>query len=484
MQLKTLIESIIPLQIIGTTDKAIYQIDFDSRKVVQDSLFVAVTGTQVDGHKYIDKAISGGATTVVLESLPDQVEINVCYIQVEDSAIALGLLASAFYMNPSSKLKLIGITGTNGKTTTATLLYKLFLALGYKTGLLSTINNRIGNTIVEATHTTPDAVAINRLLSDMVESGCDYVFMEVSSHAIHQKRIQGLEFTGGVFTNISHDHLDYHKTFKAYIEAKKAFFDYLPKSAFALLNLDDRRGEVMGQNTKARKYFYSLRKMAAFKAKILENTLLGLHLDIDNRDFYGKLIGNFNAYNLLAVYAVAVLLDQDKEEVLAALSGLKSVEGRFEQVFSKTQQVIGIVDYAHTPDALEKVLETIQKLRQHSANIITVVGCGGDRDSAKRPIMAKIASNWSDQAILTSDNPRTEDPKQIIEDMEKGVPIAAQRKVLSIVDRKQAILTACRLAKKGDIILVAGKGHEKYQEINGQKLPFDDMEILKEELQA
>ena len=484
MQLKTLIESIRPLQIIGTTERAVHQIDFDSRKVVQDSLFVAIAGTQVDGHQYIEKAIQTGATTVVLQSLPDQLDTDVCYIQVEDSAAAIGLLASAFYGKPSSKLKLVGITGTNGKTTTATLLYKLFLALGYKTGLLSTINNRIGTKILEATHTTPDAVAINRLLNDMVESGCDYVFMEVSSHAVDQKRIRGLEFAGGVFTNISHDHLDYHKTFKAYIEAKKAFFDYLPKSAFALLNLDDRRGEVMGQNTKARKYFYSLRKMATFKAKILENTLLGLHLDIDNRDFYGKLIGTFNAYNLLAVYAVAVLLDQDKEEVLAALSGLKSVEGRFEQVFSKTQQVIGIVDYSHTPDALEKALETIQKLRQHSASIITVVGCGGDRDRAKRPIMAKIACNLSDQVLLTSDNPRTEDPKLIIEEMEKGVPLAAQRKVLSIVDRRQAILTACRLAKKGDIILVAGKGHEKYQEINGQKLPFDDMEILKEELQA
>jgi UDP-N-acetylmuramoyl-L-alanyl-D-glutamate--2,6-diaminopimelate ligase len=484
MELQSLIRFIEPQKIIGPKEGEINQIIFDSRKAKAQSLFVAVKGTQVDGHEYIENAINAGVTTVVAEHLPAQLKEGVTFIQVEDSAAALGQLASGFYGQPSNKLKLVGITGTNGKTTTATLLYRLFLSLGYKTGLLSTIENRIGNRILDATHTTPDAVSINRLLAEMLEAECDYVFMEVSSHAIHQKRIEGLHFTGGIFTNISHDHLNYHKTFKAYIEAKKAFFDYLPKSAFALLNLDDRRGTVMGQNTQAKKYYYSLRKVTDFKAKILENTLLGLHLDIDTRDFYGQLIGAFNAYNLLAVYATAVLLEQDKEEVLAAMSLLRTAEGRFDQVLSKERQIIGIVDYAHTPDALEQVLVTIQKLRQHDANIITVVGCGGDRDKAKRPRMAAIACKYSNQVILTSDNPRTEDPKVILEEMETGVPISDARKVLTIVDRLQAIRTACRLANEGDIILVAGKGHEKYQEINGVKNPFDDKKVLKEELQG
>ena len=482
MDLKTLIQFIKPQKILGPNEGQVSQIIFDSRKANAHSLFVAVKGTQVDGHEFIDKAINAGATTVVAEHLPEQQQEGITFIKVEDSAQALGQLASGFYGQPSQKLKLVGITGTNGKTTTVTLLYRLFLSLGYKTGLLSTIENRIGNTIIESTHTTPDAIAINSLLAQMAEAECDYVFMEVSSHAIDQKRIEGLHFKGGIFTNISHDHLNYHKTFKAYIEAKKAFFDYLPKSAFALLNLDDRRGEVMGQNTKAKKYFYSLKKMADFKAKILENTLMGLHLDIDTRDFYCQLIGHFNAYNLLAVYATAVLLEQDKEETLAAMSLLKTAEGRFDQVLDRENQILGIVDYAHTPDALEQVLTTIQQLRQHNAKIITVVGCGGDRDKTKRPRMAEIACKMSDQVLITSDNPRTEDPEAIIKDMEAGV--ADKSKVLSITDRKQAIRTACRLADRGDIILVAGKGHEKYQEINGVKHPFDDKEILKEEFQG
>ena len=484
MELQSLIRFIEPQKIIGPKEGQVQQIVFDSRKAKAQSLFVAVKGTQVDGHQYIDKAIDAGATTVVAEHLPSELKPDVCYIRVEDSARALGQLADGFFGQPSSKLKLVGITGTNGKTTTATLLYRLFLALGYKAGLLSTIENRIGHKAVEATHTTPDAIAINHLLAQMAAAECDYVFMEVSSHAVDQKRIDGLHFAGGIFTNISHDHLNYHKTFKAYIQAKKAFFDQLPKSAFALFNLDDRRGTVMGQNTRARKYYYSLKKMADFKAKILENTLMGLHLDIDNRDFYGQLIGTFNAYNLLAVYAVGVLLEQDKEEVLAAMSLLKTAEGRFDQVLNRERQIIGIVDYAHTPDALEQVLTTIQQLRQHDANIITVVGCGGDRDKAKRPRMAAIACKYSDQVLITSDNPRTEDPKVIIEEMESGVPPTAARKVLSIADRKQAIRTACKLANTGDIILVAGKGHEKYQEINGVKHPFDDKEVLKEALQG
>lgn len=482
MELRNLIRFIKPQKILGPNEGQVSQIIFDSRKADAQSLFVAVKGTQVDGHQFIDKAINAGATTVVAEHLPEQITEGITFIQVEDSAKALGQLASGFYGQPSSRVKLIGITGTNGKTTTATLLYRLFLSLGYKTGLLSTIENRIGNTVIESTHTTPDAIAINALLAEMADAECDYVFMEVSSHAIDQKRIEGLSFTGGIFTNISHDHLNYHKTFKAYIEAKKAFFDYLPKSAFALFNLDDRRGEVMGQNTKAKKYFYSLKKMAGFKAKILENTLMGLHLDIDTRDFYCQLIGSFNAYNLLAIYATAVLLEQDKEETLAAMSLLRTAEGRFDQVLNRARQVLGIVDYAHTPDALEQVLVTIQQLRQHSAKIITVVGCGGDRDKTKRPRMAEIASKMSDQVIITSDNPRTEDPDAIIKDMEAGV--ADFGKVLSITDRKQAIRTACKLAGRGDIILVAGKGHEKYQEINGVKHPFDDKEILKEEFQG
>ncbi len=466
----------------GNLGIPVQQITFDSRKVSNDYLFIAVRGTQVDGHRFIDKAIEKGATAIICEELPETLNDDVTYLKVPNSAEAAGLAANRFFDEPSSKLKLVGITGTNGKTTTATLLYKLYKSMGYKTGLLSTVEHRIDETIVPSTHTTPNPIELNELLNSMVEAGCEYAFMEVSSHAIHQHRIAGLEFVGGVFTNISHDHLDYHKTFKEYIYTKKKFFDQLNKNAFALTNIDDRRGEVMVQNTKATIHEYSLKKLAAFKAKIIDNSITGLHLELDGNEFFSRLIGEFNAYNLLAVYATAMLLNSEKLETLTALSKLKSAEGRFDYILSPSKKVIGIVDYAHTPDALEKVLMTIERLRNKNEQVITVVGCGGDRDKKKRPIMAKIACNYSDHVIITSDNPRTENPDTIISEMEKGIPPFAVKKVLSITNRKQAIKAACRLAQQGDIILVAGKGHEKYQEINGVKHPFDDKIILKEEL--
>ena len=477
-QLEEILKDIQPETVIGSKELKISQIDFDSRKVKTGSLFIAVRGTMVDGHDYIENAIGSGAAAIICERLPGHLVKKTTYIQVADSAEALGWAAANFHGRPSEKLKLIGITGTNGKTTTATLLYELFLALGYKTGLISTIENKVNKRSIKSTHTTPDVESINLLIQQMVEAGCDYAFMEVSSHAIAQRRIAGLFFTGGVFTNISHEHLDYHKTFKAYIEAKKMFFDKLPKSAFAITNIDDRRGKVMLQNTAAKQYTYALRKAADFKAKILENYLTGLHLDLDGADFYSRLIGDFNAYNLLSVYAVATLLGQDKQELMAALSNLKAAEGRFDYVQSRERNVIGIVDYAHSPDALEKVLNTVFNLRKGGGKIITVVGCGGDRDRKKRPLMAKVACNYSDQVIFTSDNPRSEDPDAIIAEMEKGIPPYAAKKVVSITNRLQAIKTACRLAQSGDVILVAGKGHEKYQEIKGEKFPFDDKALL------
>jgi len=483
--LKTLtdiLENILRSETVGEKNPDIRQITFDSRKIVEGSLFVAVRGTLTDGHRYIQKAIEKGAKAVVCEELPKHLTKGVAYIKVKDSKEALGRIAANFYGHPSKKLKLVGITGTNGKTTTATLLHELFLEFGYKVGLLSTIENKIGKTGIPASLTTPDSIAVNLLILEMVEAGCDFAFMEVSSHAIHQRRIAGLHFEGGVFTNISHDHLDYHKTFKAYVNAKKAFFDNLPKAAFALTNIDDKRGAVMLQNTTAKPYRYSLRKLADFKAKMLENTLSGLHLELEGKDFHTRLIGEFNAYNLLAAYATAVLLGQEKVEVLTALSRLKAAEGRFDYLVDEVRNITAIVDFAHTPDALEKVLHTIKALRQTNQRIITLVGCGGDRDKAKRPTMAKIACDYSSQVILTSDNPRTEDPDAIIADMEIGIPPDAAQKVLSITSREQAIKTACRLARNGDIILVAGKGHEKYQEIQGVKHPFDDKEVLKENL--
>lgn len=482
MKLEDLLKDIQPSTVQGSLDVDADQIHFDSRKVTAGSVFVAVAGTQVDGHQFIDKAIQNGAVAIVAERLPElPFPDRVTFVQVPDSAAALGWMASNYYSRPSRQLRLVGVTGTNGKTTVVTLLQELFTELGYKAGLFSTIENRIGRQVFSATHTTPDPVALNRLMADMVDAGCDYAFMEVSSHAVHQKRIAGLHFTGAIFTNISHDHLDYHKTFKAYIQAKKAFFDQLPESAFALTNIDDKRGGVMVQNTRARIYRYSLRQLAEFKAKIIENSLSGLHLEIGKQEFFGRLIGEFNAYNLLAVYAAAVLLDQDAVETLTVLSTIKAAEGRFDYLVDARRQVTGIVDYAHTPDALEKVLSTINRVKGGDGKIIAVVGCGGDRDKAKRPRMAEVACNYSDQVIFTSDNPRSEDPEAIIRDMEKGIPPYATRKTLSITSRAEAIRTACSMAQPGDVVLVAGKGHEKYQEIKGVKYPFDDKEILKEE---
>lgn len=456
------------------TNPMIESITFDSRKAAENTLFVAIKGVTTDGHLYIDKAIEQGATVIVCEEIAAAVKENVLYIKVKDSAAALGEMASCFYGAPSEKLRLVGITGTNGKTTTVTLLYNLFTKLGYKVGLISTVANKIGTTTIPSTHTTPNVLALNELLVQMNEEGCEYAFMEVSSHAIDQKRIAGIHFEGAVFSNITHDHLDYHKTFKNYIYTKKRFFDDLSKSAFALTNIDDKRGAVMLQNTKAKKQHYALKQMADFKAKIIENTLTGLVMNLDGEEFFARLVGGFNAYNLLAVYATARLLGADKLEVLTVMSNLESPEGRFDYIKNEARKIVGVVDYAHTPDALEKVLQTIDKLRTGNEQIITVVGCGGDRDKAKRPLMAKVACSYSQQTILTSDNPRTEEPEAILLDMQQGVPPYAVRKTLTIANRKEAIRTACRLANAGDIILVAGKGHEKYQEIKGVKHPFDD----------
>ncbi len=480
--INSLLENINTKKILGSTEPLINAITLDSRKATPGTLFAALRGTAADGHAFIGKAIENGATAILCEDLPEAIQDGVAYVQVGNSAEAYGQVASNFFDRPSEKLKLVGITGTNGKTTTATLLYDLFIALGYKVGLISTIENKVNKRSIPSTHTTPDAGAINLLINDMVEAGCDYAFMEVSSHAAAQRRIAGLFFSGGVFTNITHEHLDFHKTFKAYIEAKKMFFDRLPKTAFALVNADDKRGMVMLQNTQAAQHTFALRKVADFKAKILENGLTGLHLDLDGEDFYAHLIGEFNAYNLLAAYAVAVLLGQYKREVLQVLSTLKAAEGRFDYVVDRKRNITGIVDYAHTPDALEKVLSTVHALRKGGGRILTVVGCGGDRDRTKRPLMAKVACDYSDQVILTSDNPRSEDSAAIIAEMEKGIPPYAVMKTLSIADRKAAIQTACRMATNGDVVLVAGKGHEKYQEIKGIKYPFDDKELLNMEL--
>lgn len=470
-------------EVLGSTHVAISSVTFDSRKVKKDTLFVAIRGTATDGHKFIDAAIELGAAAIVCEEIPENKKENVTYVKVMDSHFALGFIACNYFDNPSQKLKLVGVTGTNGKTTTVTLLYNLFRGLGNHVGLLSTVENKINNTVIPASHTTPDALSLNELLSQMVEQGCEYAFMEVSSHAVVQHRIAGIQFAGAVFTNITHDHLDYHGTFDEYIKAKKMFFDHLPESAFALTNKDDKHGLVMLQNTKAHKHTYSLKNVADFKCRIIESHLNGLLLNINNHELWVKLIGTFNAYNVLAVYATAFLLKQDVTNILTTLSNLNSVEGRFEYVKS-VGGVIGIVDYAHTPDALKNVLETIKDIRTGDEQVITLVGCGGDRDSAKRPLMSNIACMFSNKVILTSDNPRTEDPEEILNQMQKGVDPADAKKTLRIADRKEAIKTACTLAKKGDIILIAGKGHEKYQEIKGVKHPFDDLEILKENIKT
>ncbi len=469
------------VEVVGSTNVAIMSITFDSRKIEKDSLFVAVKGSLSDGHKYIDDTISKGAIAILCEEIPENLNEKITYIKVKDTTAALGVVASNFYGNPSESLKLVGVTGTNGKTTTVTLLFNLFKKLGYKVGLLSTVKNQINNDVIPATHTTPDAIQLNALLRQMVDKGCTHCFMEVSSHAVVQNRIAGIHFQGGVFSNITHDHLDYHKTFEEYIKAKKKFFDMLGSDAFALTNKDDANGDVMLQNTKATKKTYSLRSMADFKCKVVENQFSGLLLNIDNNEVWTKLIGSFNAYNLLAVYATAVLLKEDKTNVLTTLSSLSSVEGRFQYVRTDNG-IIGIVDYAHTPDALLNVLKTIADIRSGNEQVITVVGCGGDRDAAKRPVMAKIACELSNKVILTSDNPRSEDPEAIIKEMQSGVDAVNNKKTISITDRSEAIKTACSYAKQGDIILVAGKGHEKYQEIKGVKHDFDDMIVLQENL--
>jgi UDP-N-acetylmuramoyl-L-alanyl-D-glutamate--2,6-diaminopimelate ligase len=462
----------------GSTDIEAKDIQIDSRKVQPGTVFIAIRGVAADGHQFIEKAIESGAVAIVSEaSLPPREGITL--LQVENSAAAAGYMANNFFSQPSSKMKVVGVTGTNGKTTIATLLYKLFTVLGYKCGLLSTVDNHIGDKVMPATHTTPDAISLNALLKQMADEGCSHVFMEVSSHAVSQHRVTGLEFDGGIFSNITHDHLDYHKTFDEYIRVKKAFFDGLPSSAFAISNADDKRGTVMLQNTNARKYLYSLKTLADFKGKIIENSLAGLVMNVNDQEVHFRLIGEFNAYNLLAVYGAAICLNEDKHEVLRCLSILTGAEGRFDYLVSKGK-VIAIVDYAHTPDALLNVLATIKKLKKGFEQVITVVGCGGDRDKTKRPVMAAVACEHSDKVIFTSDNPRSEDPAQIIRDMEEGLPAAARRKYLSIADRREAIKTAISLAAPEDIVLVAGKGHEKYQEIKGVRNHFDDKEIVKE----
>ena len=468
--------------VVGSTSVEVNDIQIDSRKSKPGSVFVAVKGAAADGHQFIEKAIENGATVIVYEDsggLPTP-DSQLTYVQVENSAAAAAYMANNFFGKPSEKIKLVGVTGTNGKTTIATLLYKLFTRLGYKCGLLSTVENQIGDRIVPATHTTPDAISLNQLLSQMANEGCTHVFMETSSHAIHQHRVTGLQYAGGLFSNITHDHLDYHKTFDEYIRVKKAFFDSLPSSAFAISNADDKRGTVMLQNTNSKKYYYSLKTVAEFKGKILDNSLSGLVMTVNDIEVHFRMIGEFNAYNLLAVYGTAICLGEDKQEVLTALSVLTGAEGRFDYMVSAKEKVIAIVDYAHTPDAILNVLATIKKLKKGFEQVITVVGCGGDRDKTKRPVMAEAACEYSDKAIFTSDNPRSEDPAQIIKDMEAGLSAAAKRKYISIVDRREAIKTAISLAKPEDIILIAGKGHEKYQEIKGVRSHFDDKEIVKE----
>ena len=467
------------LEIIGNKDLDIHNISFDSRKVSEGTLFFAVKGTQVDGHDYIEKAIEKGASAIVCEKLPRKKNASVTYIKVENSAYVLGVSASNFFGNPSEKLRLVGVTGTNGKTTIATLLYRLFTDAGYSCGLLSTIENIVNRDVVPSTHTTPDPIELNTLLQQMVEKGCEYAFMEVSSHSVAQDRIAGLHFAGGIFTNLTHDHLDYHKTMANYRNAKKKFFDELPQSAFALTNLDDKNGAVMLQNTKAKKLSYALKHDADFKGIVMESHFDGMLLKVNGTEVYTQLVGGFNASNLLAIYGAAIALGFDKNELLVEISKLHGANGRFDMVRSENG-IVGIVDYAHTPDALENVLQTINEVRKHKETLITIVGCGGNRDTTKRPEMAAVAVKLSDRVILTSDNPRNEDPDEIIRQMKAGVAEEDKHKVLCITNRGEAIRTAVALARKGDIILLAGKGHENYQEINGIKNHFDDKEVLSE----
>jgi UDP-N-acetylmuramoyl-L-alanyl-D-glutamate--2,6-diaminopimelate ligase len=469
-------------QLTGASDLNIGDICFDSRKVTPGCLFVATHGTQTDGHKFIVMAVEKGAVAVVCEEIPDGAPSSATYVLVADASLALGFLASAFYDEPSSRLKLVGITGTNGKTTTVTLLYRMMKQLGHRAGLISTVKNYVHDREVSATHTTPDSIQLNRLFAEMVADGCEYCFMEVSSHSIVQHRIAGLQFAGGIFSNLTHDHLDFHKTFEEYLKAKKMFFDDLSGDAFALTNIDDRNGRIMVQNTKAAVSTYALRSMADYHCKIIESHFDGMLLHIQGIEVWSHFIGEFNAYNLLAVYSAAILLGQDKDDVLRILSELTSVSGRFEYLRSNTG-ITAIVDYAHTPDALDNVLRTINQIRGGHEQLITVVGAGGDRDRTKRPIMAKVAVENSTRVILTSDNPRSEEPEAILAEMMVGVDAVNRKKTLTITDRREAIRTACMLAQKGDIILVAGKGHEDYQEIKGVKHHFDDKEVIREQFQ-
>lgn len=476
---RNILKNIAPIEILGNKDIEIIDIQFDSRKVGKNSVFVAVPGTQADGHVYIPKAIELGASVIVCETYPSEINKQVTWVKVKDAAEALGHLVSNFFGNPSEKLKVVGITGTNGKTTTVTMLYRLFKALGYKCGLISTVVYYVDDKIYDSTHTTPDPIALNRLMNEMVTSGCEYCFMEVSSHSLAQKRTAGLHFTGAIFSNITHDHLDYHVTFDNYLKAKKLFFDGLDKEAFALINLDDKNGKVMVQNTKATVKTYAMRTMADFKVRVTESHFDGMQLILDGSEFWTPVIGEFNAYNLLAVYASSVLLGENKDEIKRLLSTFREVAGRFETVRSKNG-ITAIVDYAHTPDALVNVLKTINDIRKGGEQLITVVGAGGNRDKTKRPVMAKVCVENSDKVIITSDNPRNEEPEDIIIDMLAGVDAKFKPKTVAITDRKEAIKTAVLLAKPGDIILVAGKGHETYQEIKGVKHHFDDKEILNE----
>ena len=470
-------------RVIGSTSVAINNIEFDSRKIEFNDVFVAIKGVLSDGHNYIEKATDLGALVIICEKIPDKIINGITYVEVDNSNVALSVLAANYYGNPSDDIQLIGITGTNGKTTVATLLYKLFKKAGFKVGLLSTVKILIDDKEYKTTHTTPDSLTINRHLKEMVDEGIEFCFMEVSSHGIDQMRTRNLNFKGGVFTNLSHDHLDYHKDFAAYRDVKKMFFDQLPKNAFALTNSDDKNGKYMLQNTKAKKYTYALKSIADYKSQVLENQFNGLLLKINGQELWVKLIGNFNAYNLLAIYAVADLLGLENLEILQLMSELESVDGRFQYVVSKNN-ITAIVDYAHTPDALKNILETINAIRSKNEDLITIVGCGGDRDVAKRPKMGNIAASLSSKVIFTSDNPRSENPAAIIQSMEKGVSGENFNKTLSISDRKQAIKTACQLAKNGDIILIAGKGHETYQEIKGKRIDFDDYKIINELLIA
>jgi UDP-N-acetylmuramoyl-L-alanyl-D-glutamate--2,6-diaminopimelate ligase len=480
LSLHDILKDVSVFNITGSAIMSVAALKIDSRAIETGDTFIAIKGTHADGHKFIPSVIEKGARLIICENLPEEINQSVTYVQVKNSALALGQIASNFYGRPSHMLKVIGVTGTNGKTSTVTLLYRLFRGLGFKAGMLSTVENQINGEVIPSTHTTPDAINLNRLMKQMVDSGCEYCFMEVSSHAVDQHRIEGLEFNGAVFTNLTHDHLDYHKTFDNYLKAKKQFFDGLSKEAFAMTNIDDRNGNIMLQNTKAAKHSYALRSPADFKAKIISDTVEGLQLDINGIEMHTRLIGEFNAYNLLAVYSAAILMGVDKMECLTALSALTPPDGRFDQIISSNENIVGIIDYAHTPDALKNVLHTINAIRNGNETLISIVGCGGDRDAAKRPVMAQVAAHLSDKCILTSDNPRSEDPGEILRQMNEGVDITERRKVLSIADRREAIKTACMMANKGDIILLAGKGHEKYQEIKGVKYPFDDKAVLRE----